>query len=83
MSADPTPLGMVKNCDITIFVFEDTISGIMPMFAAAKRLNSAGYSIRVMPLGIARDTKKKAALQELCTNVFADVNTAIDFALES
>jgi phosphoglycolate phosphatase-like HAD superfamily hydrolase len=78
---DNTPLLELKGCSPTIFVFEDTISGITPMLSVGKRLNQMGYSIKVEPLGIASDSKKKSALQKLCPRVFNNINDALDHAL--
>ena len=75
-----THLRTLKEYSSTVFVFEDTTSGIKPLLKAAELLNQKGYEIAVRPLGIAKDENKKAALAPYCESVFANVNEALAFA---
>ncbi len=56
---DSTIIKELKQLDVIIYVFEDTISGIKPMLAVAEKLNDHNYSISVKPMGIAQDKNKK------------------------
>ncbi len=80
---EKTPLRSIKDKQTIVYVFEDTISGIVPLLKTAQMLRSAGYKIQIEPLGIATDPNKKAALQKHCLHVFADVNQAFEFATHS
>jgi hypothetical protein len=84
---DKTPadssLGSIIKSKVIVYVFEDTISGILPMIASAERLNQLGFSIEVRPLGITRETEKRDALEKHCLRIFTDVNAAMDFAVQS
>jgi hypothetical protein len=80
-SADRTMLAQVKDCPLTVSIFEDTVSGIKSALAAAQRLQRQGYCLTVQALGIATDEAKHAALAQVCHKVFPDVNEAIRYAL--
>jgi hypothetical protein len=82
VNPDNTPLHVLKQSEVTVYVFEDTVSGIKPMLQVAERLNHFGFSITVKPLGIAQDAKKIAVLHAYCENVFDSVNCAIAYALQ-
>ena len=69
----------LKDQQLEVFVFEDTVSGIKPMLKLADTLRSNGYSISVTPLGIASDDEKIASLQEVCHRVFPNINSALEF----
>lgn len=66
----------------SIFVFEDTISGIKPMQELANILKDSKIKLDVVALGIAKTESKQNALKPLCKQIFADVNEALDFALQ-
>lgn len=81
-STDET-IGALKSSKISIYVFEDTVSGIKPMLKVAEQLNAAGCSITVQPHGIAKSSQKRDALAEFCgQNLHEDVNQAVDAVLE-
>lgn len=65
-----------------IFVFEDTISGIKPMQELASTLKDSKIKLEVVALGIAKTENKQNALKPFCKEIFADVNKALDFALQ-
>lgn len=79
-SAAKSGLRILNEKETTVFVFEDTISGIVPMQAVAKFLRQQGFKLEVVPLGIATNEQKKIALQKHCQGVFDDVNQAFAFA---
>jgi hypothetical protein len=80
---DETILKQIKSTDITIYLFEDTISGIIPILSMAKSLASNGYSISVRPFGISSNENKRIALNEFCEKLFSNINEAFDFALRA
>lgn len=67
---------------IEIYVFEDTVSGIRPMLQVAERLQRSGRSSSIYPFGIATDQHKIDALMAYSRAVFADVNAALNEALD-
>ena len=71
-----THLKAIRGTRTVIYVFEDTISGIVPLQKTTKMLKSKGFSIQLEPLGIATDPNKRAALEQHCKQVFSDVNEA-------
>lgn len=76
-------LRAVKNRKVTIYIFEDTVSGIRPIVKVAEQLNNAGYAMSVQSRGIATNDQKRQALAEFCgANVFEDVNEALDSVLQ-
>ncbi len=75
---DNTALFRVKENNIQVYVFEDTISGIKPMIELGERLRHFNYKISIIPLGITSDSNKKASLTQLCDQVFPDVNEALE-----
>lgn len=77
-----THLGELRGIPTTVWVFEDTSSGIKPMLQAAQRLKDFEYWITVRPLGIAENHSKKTALAKYCERVFASVNDAFEFVLK-
>lgn len=76
-----TILDLLRDRIVTIYLFEDTISGIRPVMRVAEQLNEHGYAMSVRALGIAKDESKRKALQPLCVELFEVVNDAIEFAL--
>jgi hypothetical protein len=78
---ESTTLAQWKNTPLNIYVFEDTVSGIIPMDIVAKRLREHGYSINLTSLGIAKQKDKREALLKFCPAVYDDVNNAFDFVM--
>lgn len=78
LPAAETDLSALKDQKTKIYVFEDTISGIVPMLAVADLLRKQNFDIEVDALGIAHDDKKIVALKKHCSQVFPDVNQAFD-----
>lgn len=78
LNKDPgeTNLYSVSKDKTTVYVFEDTISGIVPLKKTVQMLQSRGFDMDLKPLGIAVDPTKKEALERHCKEVFADVNEA-------
>jgi hypothetical protein len=78
LNKDPgeTSLYSVSKDKTTVYVFEDTISGIVPLKKTVQMLQSKGFDMHLKPLGIAVDPTKKEALERHCEKVFADVNEA-------
>jgi len=76
---ESTALAQWKHIPLNIYVFEDTVSGIIPMDIVANRLSERGYSINLNCLGIARQKSKRDALLKFCPTVYSDVNDAFDF----
>jgi hypothetical protein len=74
-------LAVLKDRQTKVFVFEDTISGIKPMIRLAETLKSRGIDIKLIPIGITGERSKGEALAKCCVTVVADVNEAIEFAL--
>jgi hypothetical protein len=66
----------LRRNHFTVYVFEDTVSGIKPMLTVAERLYEMNYRFSARPMGIARDHGKRQALQKFC-QVFDDVNLAL------
>lgn len=83
MGASPRDymFGDVADRPIKVYVFEDTISGINPMLALAKKLGNEGISISVQPMGIAQHRSKHQALSMICKHVFGNVDFGLRFAL--
>jgi hypothetical protein len=73
----------LKNKNLNVFVFEDTISGITPMHKLRDTLNEKCYQIKLQGLGIATDENKIASLAQVCTQVFPNVNEAFAFAIQN
>jgi len=73
----------LKDKNLDIYVFEDTISGIIPMQTLGDILSQKGYQIEAHALGIATDDNKIASLEKVCTKVFPNVNDAFEFAFKS
>ncbi|HEY9719433.1 MAG TPA: hypothetical protein V6C69_18285 [Trichormus sp.] len=78
---ESTALAQWKDTPLNIYVFEDTVSGIIPMDIVAKRLREHGYSINLTSLGIAKQKDKREALLKFCPAVYDDVNDAFDFVM--
>ncbi|CAN5238580.1 hypothetical protein BH10CYA1_BH10CYA1_08740 [soil metagenome] len=73
-----THLTAIRGKKTIIYVFEDTISGIVPLQKTTQMLKSQGFNLQLDALGIATDPNKRAALEKHCKNVFSDVNEAFD-----
>jgi hypothetical protein len=73
--------GELAERPIKVYVFEDTISGINPMLALAKKLQGHGITMSVQPMGIAQQKSKHQALQMVCQHVFGNVDFGLRFAL--
>jgi hypothetical protein len=58
-------------------VFEDNAGGVRAAQKAAALLAERGVHVRVVGYGIAKDEAKRAALAEVCEQVFDDVNAAL------
>ncbi|RTL42700.1 MAG: hypothetical protein EKK48_11995 [Candidatus Melainabacteria bacterium] len=71
-----TSLSTIKEADTVIYVFEDTISGIVPLLKTTELLQSRGFNIKLEPLGIANEQSKRIALEQYCQQVFSNVNDA-------
>ncbi len=71
-----THLAAIRGKKTVIYVFEDTISGIVPLQKTTQMLKSQGFNLQLEALGIATDPNKRAALEKHCNNVFSDVNEA-------
>lgn len=81
---DPALLEMIGSNGATIYVFEDTVSGIRPMLKLAERLRSVNCLVNVVALGIAKDPHKRKALAALCGDkLFDNVNDALAFVLRT
>jgi hypothetical protein len=65
----------------TVYVFEDTISGIIPLKSVEARLRAKGCDIEVVPYGIANSETKAASLAKAAAKVYADTNEAANDAL--
>lgn len=65
----------------SVYVFEDTISGITPLKTVESRLQQLGCQIEVVPYGIANSASKSAALAKAAAKVYSDVNDAVSDAL--
>jgi hypothetical protein len=78
-SPKKTHLNALSDRKTTVYVFEDTISGILPLLKTEQMLRSKGFNMTVEPLGIATDPQKRAALENHCSQVFDDVNAAFEF----
>jgi hypothetical protein len=61
----------------TVMVFEDNVGGVRAAQKAAALLAERGVHVRVIGYGIAKDEAKRAALADVCEQVFDDVNTAL------
>ena len=72
-----TALRAWQSVRLTVYVFEDTVSGIKPLLKIADRLNALGYAITVKPMGIARQKSKRAALAPLCNQLFDNIERKI------
>jgi hypothetical protein len=72
-----------KHTPLNIYVFEDTVSGIIPMDIVAKRLREYGYSINLTCLGIATQKDKRETLLKFCPAVYDDVNGAFDSVIST
>lgn len=73
---DSTSLSIIKEAKTSIYVFEDTISGIVPLLKTTELLQSKGFNIQLEPLGIAYEHSKRVALERYCKQVFSNVNDA-------
>ncbi|MBS1957089.1 MAG: hypothetical protein JST89_23060 [Cyanobacteria bacterium SZAS-4] len=73
-----TQLTTIRDKKTTVYVFEDTISGIVPLQKTTQMLRSQGFDLQLEALGIATDPNKRAALEKHCKGVFADVNKAFE-----
>jgi hypothetical protein len=61
----------------TVHVFEDNAGGVRAAQKAAALLAERGVNVHVVGYGIAKDEAKRAALAEVCEQMFDDVNTAL------
>lgn len=77
-----TVFGALKGQPVQIWVFEDTMSGILPMFAVRDEMQRAGYTVDVKAFGIATDKFKRETLATICESVYDDVNQALEAVLE-
>ncbi len=77
-SPGETQLSAISDKKTVVYVFEDTISGIVPLQKTTMMLKSQGFDVRLEALGIATDPNKRAALEKHCKCVFADVNEAFE-----
>ncbi len=73
-----TRLAAISEKKTVVYVFEDTISGIVPLQKTTQMLKSLGFDLQLEALGIATDPNKRTALEKHCKCVFADVNEAFD-----
>lgn len=73
-----TQLSALRGKKAVIYVFEDTISGIVPLQKTTEMLRSRGFNVQLNALGIANDPNKRAALEKHCKSIFADVNQAFE-----
>lgn len=71
-----TELAALRDKRTSVYVFEDTISGIVPLQKTTEMLRSHGFDVQLYALGIATDPNKRAALEKHCKSVFGDVNEA-------
>lgn len=71
-----TSLSAIHSQRTVIYVFEDTISGIIPLQKSVQMLNTEGFDIQLEALGIATDARKRESLEKHCRQVFANVNEA-------
>ena len=60
-----------------VIIIEDNVGGVRGGQRAATLLKDAGIQIHVTGFGVARDPAKRAALAEVCTALFDDVNAAL------
>jgi hypothetical protein len=72
-----TALVELRERNTTVYVFEDTVSGIKPMLEVGERLEALGLHIKVQPLGVSAEPSKIAALSIHAKQVYPDVNTAL------
>ncbi len=61
-----THLSAISGKKTIIYVFEDTISGIVPLQKTTQMLISQGFNLQLEALGIATDPNKRAALEKHC-----------------
>lgn len=80
---DSTDLKELFNKRVTVCVFEDTISGILPLKKVVEVLNVAGYDVNLVASGIATDSQKRSALAPHCSGVYEDVNQAFQSVTNS
>lgn len=73
---EETSLSAIRGDSTIVYVFEDTISGIIPLKRVVQMLQLRGFKIHLEALGIAVDTSKRLALEKHCTHVYPDVNQA-------
>lgn len=73
-----TPLATMSGKETVVYVFEDTISGIVPLQKTTQMLKSQGFNVHLDALGIATDPNKRTALEQHCKCVFANVNEAFE-----
>jgi hypothetical protein len=82
LSSDkPEILARRLGTGLEVTVFEDTISGILPLRKIVDTIRTHGGDITLRAFGIATAEEKKRSLEPITDKVFKDVNSALKFAL--
>lgn len=71
------------NQPLYVHVFEDSAGGIEAVHRAAQAIHEAGVRTSVHAWGIASHPQKAAALEHTTTQVFQDINTALQIVLST
>lgn len=70
------------ECPLEIFVFEDSVSGIVSSIEAVKYLNSAEIPATLFKAGIQTSEPKSDRLKAIGAEVFPDINQALTYVFK-
>lgn len=72
-----------KNHCIQVFVFEDTVAGLIPLKKIEQLFADNGFNLTLIAYGIAKNDDKKTSLKPYCKEILRDTNKAIELALRT